>query len=79
MRANLYTALGALKIGLDILFKEEQVEVLQIQHLINDGLDQETEIFIHTDPCTPSFCKHCTMPECAFRTEVFRAKRLTAD
>ncbi len=30
VRANLYTALGALKIGMDILFKEEKVEVDEI-------------------------------------------------
>lgn len=30
MRANLYTSLGALKVGLDILMKEEQVEVDRI-------------------------------------------------
>ena len=30
MRANLYTALGALKIGMDILFKDEKVELDEI-------------------------------------------------
>ncbi len=58
-----------------LTIKQEQVEVLQIQYLINDGLEQETEIFIHTDPCSESFCKHCTMPACEFRSEVYQAKR----
>lgn len=31
MRANLYGALGALKVGMDILMKDEQVKVAQIQ------------------------------------------------
>lgn len=58
-----------------LTIKEEHVEVVQIEKLIADGLKQETEIFIHTDPCTESYCKHCTMPSCAFRKENFIAKK----
>ena len=58
-----------------LTIKDEQVQVTQIEQLISEGLEQETEIFVHTDPCTESFCKHCTMPNCDFRKENFVAKR----
>ena len=29
----------------------------------------EVELFIHSDPCYPSFCKLCKMPDCDVRTE----------
>ena len=58
-----------------LTIKDEQVEVIQIQQLISEGSQQETEIFIHTDPCTENYCKHCTMPNCDFRQEDFIAKK----
>jgi cation diffusion facilitator family transporter len=51
--------------------KEEHIEVKQIEKLLNDGLDQPAEIFIHTDPCNESFCKQCQVADCAFRSEPF--------
>lgn len=51
--------------------KQEQLEVKQIEKLINEGLAQEAEIFIHTDPCTPDFCSRCKVVSCEFRSEEF--------
>lgn len=55
--------------------KKEHEEVLIIEELINEGLKQDSEIFIHTDPCTQDFCKHCQMPNCEFRAEEFISKK----
>lgn len=51
--------------------KEEHVEVKQIEKLLNEGLDQPAEIFIHTDPCSEDFCKQCKVENCAFRSHPF--------
>ncbi len=51
--------------------KEEHVEVKQIEKLLNDGLDQPAEIFVHTDPCNESFCHQCRLANCSFRSAPF--------
>ena len=55
--------------------QQEHEEVTKIEQMVNEGLNQHAEIFIHTDPCTPQFCRHCTMPACDHRQEEFVAKR----
>lgn len=55
--------------------QKEHKEVSAIQDMVNSGLKQEAEIFIHTDPCTPDFCKHCKMPNCDYRQEEFLERR----
>lgn len=51
--------------------KQEHVEVKKIEKLLNEGLEQSAEIFIHTDPCTDSFCKQCSVAGCTYRSETF--------
>ena len=55
--------------------QQEHKEVCAIEEMVNSGLNQQAEIFIHTDPCTPDFCKNCTMPKCEFRQEEFISRR----
>ncbi len=54
-----------------LTIKEEHVEVKQIEKLLNEGLDQPAEIFVHTDPCNESFCHQCRVANCAFRSAPF--------
>lgn len=56
--------------------QQEHAEVTAIENIVNSELKQEAEIFIHTDPCTPDFCKHCTMPKCDYRQEEFKERQL---
>ena len=55
--------------------QQEHQEVSAIEEMVNSGLSQQAELFIHTDPCSPDFCKHCTMPNCDYRKEEFIARR----
>jgi divalent metal cation (Fe/Co/Zn/Cd) transporter len=43
-------------------------EVKLVDKLINDEVIK-TELFIHADPCVPSCCHYCSMPDCPIRTE----------
>jgi len=52
--------------------KQEHQEMKQIEKLIHEGLAQEAEIFIHTDPCTPDFCSRCKVAGCAYRVDEFK-------
>jgi cation diffusion facilitator family transporter len=51
--------------------KQEQVEVQEIERLISKDLDQQAEIFIHTDPCTNDFCGKCKVEACAYRSRAY--------
>ena len=53
--------------------KQEHVEVKEIEALLTEGLQQEAEIFIHTDPCAQAYCHQCRVENCAFRKEEFKA------
>lgn len=44
-------------------------EVKEIDMLVNEHVLEETEFFIHADPCLPQCCHYCSMPDCAVRTE----------
>ena len=50
---------------------EEHIEVKQIEHLLAEGLAQDAEIFIHTDPCAQKFCSQCRVENCNYRKEPF--------
>lgn len=47
-------------------------EVLEIENLIGDEIGRESEIFIHTDPCTKDYCKHCQVADCNYRKEPYQ-------
>lgn len=50
---------------------EEHIEVKQIEQLLTEGLAQDAEIFIHTDPCAQNFCSQCRVENCEYRKEAF--------
>lgn len=41
-------------------------EVESIEHIIEESLDSNVELFIHVDPCLPNCCNYCSM-ECSQR------------
>lgn len=48
----------------------------EIETLINREMDQQVELFIHTDPCRPQACNFCSVENCPERQHPFE-KRLT--
>lgn len=46
-------------------------EVSDIDKMINQTLNSNTELFIHSDPCLPACCHYCKMANCPVRTEPF--------
>ncbi len=51
--------------------KQEHEEVKEIEKILGEKLNQDSEIFIHTDPCNESFCKQCRVENCTYRSEPF--------
>lgn len=47
----------------------------EIEALINLEMDQQVELFIHTDPCRPKACNFCAIENCSERQHPFE-KRL---
>jgi cation diffusion facilitator family transporter len=43
-------------------------EVTQIDKLVNSHVTEDTEFFIHADPCLPECCHYCRMENCPVRT-----------
>lgn len=43
-------------------------EVTQIDQLVNSHVTEDTEFFIHADPCLPECCHYCRMENCLVRT-----------
>lgn len=48
---------------------EVHAEVKLIDELVNQHVYEETEFFIHADPCLPQCCHYCRMENCAVRTQ----------
>ena len=48
---------------------EVHEEVKLIDALVNQHVFEETEFFIHADPCLPQCCHYCRMENCPVRTE----------
>lgn len=44
-------------------------EVSNIDSLISEKINDETEFFIHADPCIPECCHYCSMVNCPVRQE----------
>ena len=44
-------------------------EVSAIDALINNNLHENTELFIHADPCISSCCHYCRLANCPIRSE----------
>lgn len=44
-------------------------QVSAIDRLVNHHIFEDTEFFIHTDPCIPQCCHYCRMEHCSVRTE----------
>ncbi len=42
-----------------------------MEHLVNQHMARRVELFIHMDPCVPTSCSICTMPDCAVRQAAF--------
>lgn len=49
-------------------------EVKAIEEWLKSSMDNETEIFIHSDPCMPESCPICTLTECKVRRSPFVKK-----
>jgi cation diffusion facilitator family transporter len=43
----------------------------EIEALINHEMDQQVELFIHTDPCRPKACVFCSVQNCEVRQQPF--------
>ena len=51
-------------------------EIAAIEQLTNERSSHEVELFIHMDPCVPTSCSVCALPDCPERKAPF-AKRVT--
>lgn len=49
-------------------------EISDIDNLINQTLEHQTELFIHADPCLPACCHYCKMANCPVRAEAFKGE-----
>lgn len=47
-------------------------QISNIDKLINQTVNHQTELFIHADPCLPACCHYCKMENCPVRAEAFR-------
>jgi cation diffusion facilitator family transporter len=45
-------------------------QVSEIDRVITENVNSETEFFIHADPCVPKCCHYCAMQNCKVRAEV---------
>lgn len=50
-------------------------EVQAVEELLKSSMDDEIEVFVHSDPCLPASCPICTLTECNARKAPF-IKRL---
>jgi cation diffusion facilitator family transporter len=48
-------------------------EIAEIEAVVNRELGRRVEVFLHTDPCIPECCPHCTVHNCPIRSAAFRA------
>lgn len=46
-------------------------EISDIDKMINGHAEQNTELFIHADPCLPECCNYCKVKKCPVRQESF--------
>jgi cation diffusion facilitator family transporter len=46
----------------------------EIEALVNREMDQQVELFIHTDPCRPKACNFCPVENCAVRKHPFEGR-----
>jgi cation diffusion facilitator family transporter len=46
-------------------------EVRAVEQLLKNNMDDETEIFIHSDPCLPASCPICAIHDCSVRQAAF--------
>lgn len=51
--------------------KQAHTIVDEIEALINREMDQQVELFIHTDPCRPQACILCSVENCEVRQQPF--------
>lgn len=42
-------------------------EISEIERVINENVNSETEFFIHADPCIPQCCHYCNKEDCLVR------------
>lgn len=54
----------------DLRFANEQLE--KLNSIVNESLNAETEMFVHTDPCVPAQCKICKVADCQARSAGFK-------
>lgn len=54
--------------------EESHRQVKNIEQLLKSSVDDDTEIFIHSDPCRPASCPICTIQDCKVRKAPFVKK-----
>lgn len=47
-------------------------EVSEIDQVVNEHIQSETELFIHVDPCLPDCCPYCKVADCPIRSQPFK-------
>ena len=54
----------------DLRYTNEQIS--KLNKLVNDSLNTQTEMFVHTDPCISEQCKICSIKNCEARSFEFK-------
>ena len=44
-------------------------EISEIDRLVSENIGEQTEFFIHADPCLPQCCHYCRLKNCPVRSE----------
>lgn len=73
LRAQLYGAEAHIDchVTLPYYFDLNQVhyEISEIDRLVGEKLSDQTEFFIHADPCIPQCCAYCNVKNCPVRSQ----------
>ena len=54
--------------------EKAHAEIAAIELLVNSSEQSEVELFIHMDPCIPSSCAICQLPDCPERKHPFKQR-----
>jgi cation diffusion facilitator family transporter len=55
--------------------QEAHDEVDAIEKMMREELGEDTELFLHIDPCVPDSCEICTLKDCPVRIRPFVRKK----
>ena len=60
----------------DLKYANEQIE--KLNHIVDETMDTDAEMFVHIDPCKEDQCPICEVKDCEFRKSPF-VKRIVWD